>query len=254
MTLHLRSLYRHPDIDYLVNKEIVEYDMRRAGISLIKKYKLLPESQIAQLELLEKKEQEIAIGKLQRDSKEFTRSFNQAFKDGRLLFFEANGLNEDNVLSIKRDAIFTLKECYDLEFEGLTFVDKNRYTSYYLFDKYEYYLFDEGIDVKGISDEKLEKHIEYMLGTLYTFMKLMENGGKKVTIEFIRDFTQLYKTKSLATEFYRELNDYSLYRLFVKLQGKQMGSDYVEGKDIVDIRYNFASYILPMINIALDKR
>lgn len=253
MSLYLRSLYRNPDIEYLVNTEIVEYDMQRAGISLIKKYGILPIEEIQKLEALEKKEQNVAIGKLQGRDREFTKKFNQAFRDARQLFFEANDLNVDNVLSIKRDAIYTVKECFNTDFGELKFIDKNRYTSYYLFDKYEYYYFGNGIDVKGISEEKLEAHSEYFLMSLYNFMKMMESGSKKTTIEFIKQFSHLYKTKQLAKEFYRELNEQSLYRLFEKFNGGVVGSTDIDKLDLVDIRYNYVTYILPLINITLNK-
>lgn len=253
MSLYQRTTYTNPDIEFLVNTEIVEYDMRRAGISLIKKYNLLPEGEIEKLDLLDKDEQNVAIGKLQGKDREFTKRFTQSFRDARQLFFEANGLNDENILSIKRDAIFTTKECLITDFDELVFVDKNRYTSYYLFSRYEFYYFGDGIDVKGISDLKLEQHSEYFLMALYNFMRFMENAKPKTTIEYIKDFTELYKTKNLSIEFYRELNKDSLFRLFRKFNGSTMGVEHMDDKNLIDIQYNFKTYILPLISIALNK-
>ena len=37
-----RTLWKNPKIKFVNNTEIIEYDMKNAGFSLIKKYKLLP--------------------------------------------------------------------------------------------------------------------------------------------------------------------------------------------------------------------
>ena len=45
----MRDLYINPNIFYLFNKEIIEYDMKEAGFSLIQEYKLLDEKEIEKL-------------------------------------------------------------------------------------------------------------------------------------------------------------------------------------------------------------
>lgn len=249
MTLYERTNYRNPDFEFIINKEIIEYDMRRAGLSLIKLFKLLPAQEIKYLDSLEKNECNIAIGNLQRNDKVFLRSLSQAFKDGRKLFFEANDLSENNILTIKKDAIFTTKECKNKEFEELLFVDKNRYTSYYLFDRYEYYYYPEGVDVKGISDENVSKHADHFLLALYEFMNKMENAPRSSCVEYMKDFISLYKNLKLPIEFYREMNSDSKYRLSNKYANKSIGVDQMDDKELIDIHYNFNIYLTNMIKI-----
>ena len=48
--LYVRSGYLNRDIDYLLNTDIREYDLKSAGLSLIKQFKLLPQNDIAYLD------------------------------------------------------------------------------------------------------------------------------------------------------------------------------------------------------------
>lgn len=244
-----RTLFRNPDIEFLVNVQITEYDMKDAGLSLTKKFKLLPEKDISYLETLPKEERKVKMGLIQRNDKEYRRALNAAFREGRKLFFEANDLSEENVLAIKKDAIFTIKMCENTEFGDLTFAEKNTYSSYYLFDRYEFYYFKEGMDVKGISDDNLLKHADYMITALHEFMHMMETSSRKSCIRFMKDFVKYYKNKELSIEHYRELNSDSMYRLKRKFDNKSIGMDQIFDKSLIDIHYNYNTYLMNIIKI-----
>lgn len=251
-TLYEHTNYTNDYFDHLYNVEIMEYDMRNAGLSLCKLFKILPLETIRRLEGMDKMERTIKMGIMQREDKDFRAAHSQAFVDGRKLFFEANDLEEGNILSIKKDAIFTMRQCRHLEFDDLVFVNKNRYTSFYKFDHYEYYYFAEGLDVKGISDDRLHLHADYMLAALHEFMYLMENVKVEKIIRFIKQFTYLYKSMQLSIEFYRELNSECGYRLKDFLE-KGYVADEVDDKNLVLPNYNFNTYLVPLIDIILRR-
>lgn len=244
--------YTNDYFDHLYNVEIMEYDMRNAGLSLCKLYKLLPESTIQRLERMDKLSRTIQLGIMQREDADFRKAHSQAFIDGRKLFFEANGLEEANVLSIKKDAIFTMKRCQHVEFNELVFVNKNRYTSFYKFGQYEYYYFAEGLDVKGISDDRLHLHADYMLSALHEFMYLMENVKIEKIIRYIKEFTYLYKTMQLSVGFYRELNSECCYRLKDFLEESYVVEE-INDKSLILPNYNFNTYLTPLIDIVLRR-
>ena len=223
--------------------------MKDAGFSLTKKYNLLPPSDISYLETLDKEVRKIKLGLIQRDDKDFRRALSNAFKEGRKLLFEANGLDDDNVLAIKKDAIFTTQSCGQTEFDGLIFAEKNTYSSYYLFDRYEFYYFNEGMDIKGISDENILKHADFMVTALHDFMRLMEVSSRERCIRYIKDFVKYYKSKELSIEYYRELNADSMYRMKRKYNGRSIGIDEVSDKDVINIHYNFNTYLMNIIKI-----
>ena len=77
--LALKDRYLNEDIKFLINSVIIEYDMKDAGISLIRKYKLLPKEVIDHLKKTNdmvvpgnnkagKKKANVEIGKMQRDN------------------------------------------------------------------------------------------------------------------------------------------------------------------------------------------
>lgn len=251
MGLYERHNYLNKDILYLISNEIIEYDMVSAGLSLCKKYKLLDKDTLRALDSLPKKERNIRIGLIQRKDRVFARALSEAFREGRKLFFEANNLTVDNVLSIKKDAIYTTTYCDHLEFDELVFVPKNQYSSYYYFGKYEFYYNKEGMDVKGIPDDKLELHADYMLGALYDYMHLQETTKRERVITYVKELSHHYKLLNLDIGYYRELNVESLYRLKDNVHQTTFGIENVNDKDVILTNYNYNNYIVPMIQILL---
>ena len=52
-----RHYYRNKDIDFFINNQIIEYDMKSAGLSLAKEYKYLDSKIIKKLDNMSKEEQ-----------------------------------------------------------------------------------------------------------------------------------------------------------------------------------------------------
>lgn len=251
MSLYNRHNYLNRDILYLVSNEIIEYDMVSAGLSLSKKYKLLDKETLDYLDKLPKKELNVRMGLMQKYDRNFAKALSEAFREGRKLFFEANNLSLDNVLSIKKDAIFTTTYCDYLDFDEIQFAPKNIYSSYYYFSKYEFYFNKQGIDVKGISNEFLPLHTEYMLGAIYDFMYLQETAKRERVIQFVKELSHHYKSLNLDIGYYRELNAESLFRLKHNVMENSLGIQYVNDKSVILTNYNFNNYIIPMIQILI---
>ena len=123
----------------LANQVIIEYDLKSANTSLCKEYGLLPKETIKEIEELPKKERVVRIGKLMRKDKTFTQNLKKAFIDIRRRFFEENQIEDEDILAIKKDAIFCLKEVKYTDFGECYFSDKNRYTSYMYLNGFEFY-------------------------------------------------------------------------------------------------------------------
>ena len=64
--LYEKHNYLNKDIEYLISREIIEYDIKSAGFNLIKQYKLLDDAKILHLESLSKKQRQITIGLYQK--------------------------------------------------------------------------------------------------------------------------------------------------------------------------------------------
>ena len=137
--LYNRDTYLNKCEDMIINRMIVEYDLKSANTSLCREYKLLPIESINKIDEMKKSDRVKTIGKLMRKDKEFKKGLKDAFVDIRRRFFEENGIKDDDILSIKKDAIFCLKTVPREEFGYCRFVPKNKYTSYLNLNRLEFY-------------------------------------------------------------------------------------------------------------------
>ena len=96
-----KSIWINPNIEYLFGNDIIEYDIRDAGFSIIKQYKLLPDEKIRELSMMQKgDERHIAIGKLQRDDKELSKRLLEKFTEVRTIFLSANNISDNDIISV----------------------------------------------------------------------------------------------------------------------------------------------------------
>lgn len=252
--LYERHNYTNKNIDFIISSEIIEYDMVSAGLNICKEFKLLPDEIIKDLEELPKKLRVVRLGLLQKNHKDLVKKMNDGFKEARKRFFEANGLSNDDVISIKKDAIFVTKRCKEKQFGHLKFEEKNIYTSYYRLDDKEFYFNNKtGIDVKGINDDLLTHHKDYMLKFLHRFFYMNETSRTKNIIKYLNEFTYNYKTKQLPSGYYRELNRESTFRTHEEINGQSVGLMSISDREfnMIDISYNYFKYLVPMISILL---
>ena len=207
-----KTTWLNPMIEYLFNDEIIEYDIRDAGFSLIKEFKLLPSDKIMELERMGKGfNRHVAIGKLQRDDKEFSKALNDRFADARRTFINVNHISDNNIVSVKKDAIFLIGTVSKLKFGMVEFDNKNSYTSYVRFshiNNLELYYHDNEFDVKGMSDSSVDKHRLWMLEFLRKVFGMIETKDVKIK-RYMMQFIDDYKSQNLDDEFYTEFNNLS---------------------------------------------
>ena len=254
--IYERDLYTIPDTDFLISKNIFEYDIKSAGYNLIKYFNLLPTSKIDYLDNLSRTDRHIQIGIFERNDRDFAKKLTKSFTDIRKIFFKENNLNEDNVVSIKKDAIFVIgKECEKTKFGNIEFVKKNKYTSFHRFDNIEMYYRNSknSLDIKGIRDELLYQHEDYFISFLKRAFRLIEFNDQKTFISFMKRFIMSYRLRHLEIEYYRELSPDSLYVVDEDVIGEskyfKIGIDNIDNSMIydVDISYNYKKYILPIM-------
>lgn len=250
--LYKRDSFINPNIVYLFNTEIIEYDMKEAGFSLIQEYKLLPQIKIDDLKKLSKDKRKIEIGLLQRQSEKLRKDLKDAFAFARERFFLENDLDDTDIVSIKKDAILTTKKCRFQEIgEYIVFRPKNTYTSYIQMAKnLEFYYSPTTLDVKGIGDEMLEYHQEYMISFIKKFFEKMETESDPCNvIEFVKRFIDRYKKFELDVGYYREFNPKSEYHL---VNDSTVFMEYwEEQKEDLDITYNYFNILMKLIKIPL---
>lgn len=231
----LQTTWLNPNIEYLFGDEITEYDMRDAGFNLIKQYRLLPDEKIRELSMIPKGyERNVQVGILQGKDKEFSEALLSKFAEMRKIFIETNGLTDDDIISVKKDAIFTVGTVKRTHFGGVVFVPKNHYTSYLRFpeiNNLEIYYDSGNMDIKGMSDQAVNRHRLYMYDFIRSVIEMIENNSSRVKrylIKFISD----YKSHDLEDPFYIEFNSLS--------------------KNMNPI-FNFQNVIIPLVRIVIKE-
>jgi hypothetical protein len=251
------DLYINQNIFYLFNRSITEYDMKEAGLSLTKEYKLLSKDKISDIEKAPKKQRTVKLGLIQKDDKKFAENLKLAFMDARERFFDVNNIVEDDIISIKKDAIFTTKYCEHQKIgEYINFRPKNRYTSYVYLGKtstqnkaIELYYGGGKLDVKGISEDNLKLHDKYMSNIICTYFKYMEERSSKDALSYLSKICTKYKWKDMKLGFYREFN--TLSKLRFTDEEMYVHNEMDMPADGIDITYNYFNILLRLIKVSL---
>lgn len=250
--LYKKDNYFTTKTQYAFNKYCIEYDMKSAGISLCKQFNLLPADVISDLEKNYKKsDRDKKIGKLQIKNSDLRNGLKQAFVEGRRLFVEANEIDDDDIVTIKKDAIFVTKICEYLEFgKYIKFVNKNQYTSFIRFpNRIEVFYFCGKIDVKGIGDINIIKHSDGILKILSKFFQKMESEDIDSVKRYMKSVVDAYKFKQLPIDCYREFNAQSLYTVYDDGDVSNFDDYWVDKIDDIIINYNWENIILPLLKI-----
>lgn len=238
--------YINKDIQYLKNVNISEWDIHSAGLSVIKYYKLLPDDLISSLEKMDKHSRTVKEGKLQKENKELAKKIVDGLCNVRLAFGVANSLNENQILSIKKDAIFLINAIIKKPSINDIFVfrEKGQYTSYINLNNREFYLSVDGsLDVKGISSDVKEKQKDYFLNDIRKILMAGEKLSADQLYIMIKSYRSKYLNRQLNIETYRDLSSgcFSVGRYDLDAVSSDMIND-------IDISQNYLNYIVPLIN------
>jgi hypothetical protein len=247
-----RSQWTDKSIDFLAH-DIVEYDMKDGGFSMIKQDALLPPDKINWLEKMPKKQRHITVGKLNnhRDFKGFGKVMESGFRKYRLLFGEQNELTDNDILSVKRDAIFTKKFCYNTSIgEYVEFKEKNIYQAYMYINKLEFYWKDDGtLHVKGIDDALLDNHQDYMILIIWKFMRYLVSFDDERALRYIVDTMDKYKMLELDVGVYREFKRESGYPILEDGSLQYVAEIGDSRLPSCNINYNYMNIFVPMLNL-----
>lgn len=233
------------DYPFIHNNEIIEWDIKSANTSLMSYYNLQPEDIISKLASMAKSQREIAVGKLMRKNKEFAKALEESFNNIVDEFFNANDLSWDDIVTVKKDAVFVKNhKVSHSDFGAVHFIPKNQYKHVLLLPKYEIYISNEKIDVKGIPDDKLEFHKDGILDFIST---TMETADDYIDLQkYFKEYVTAYKNKELEFDHYREFNPDSLFRIggeYPMLTDSMIEDDM----EFLDISYNYINVIMPTI-------
>lgn len=236
------------DIDYLVGTYIREYDISKANINILLWKGVISIEEYNRLYVADRMVRQITIGKLERDNPEVTEILKAGIIEAKKLFFESNGIQDYQVLSIKNDAVYLIGVIPKYtKFGNVEFLCKNIYTSYYKVFKIQYfYNYDainqkEVLDIKGIGEDRIALHknffYEFLCELLYeATMDSIEN-----VILLIQHFSENYVNLHLDIEYYREFTPDSMYRIKHALSYMEVKAEHLpkDAKYALDISHNY---------------
>ncbi len=224
---HNTDSYNAP-IDYIISNYIREYDMSKANINILLYKGLISKSRYDYYFNLPKRSREIQIGCLIKRDAVINQALKEGFKEMRQLLFDANNLQDYEILSIKKDAVYVIgRQLSITKFKNVEFVCKNIYTSFYRLVNLEmYYYLDtkqrEALDIKGISDNIIVLHEPFMLDFLKYIFYLAQNGQVLESLITIKNFYTDFISGKQDIGYYREFNNRSLFRSKVSIGGNRI--------------------------------
>lgn len=236
---------------------LIEYDMRDGGLSIIKEYKLLPPYMIEQVAAIPKGVQRNAfVGKLKYNPqyKDVPTIQNEKFKELRILFGEQNGLEDKDIFAVRKDAIFVKRYCYNTKIgQYIEFREKNVYDAMMRIGKIEFYWGNNSkLDVKGLPDNVVCKHDEYLNSMIWKFMKYLVSFDNDGARRYIVKMIDKYKFGELDPGYYRMYDNRSGYQIIVNQEVHLI--DDIGSSEILstNIGYNFENLLVPMLRLVQD--
>lgn len=202
--MHEKMIYFNDNLQYVFGKNIVEYDMVEASVSVSESYKLLPKEVIEQFRLLPKEKRTRKMGLLQRDDPEFSKKLINCIKETRRKFIETNHIAEDNILSFHSDAVFMLYQpSIKNNIDGVEFKCKHHWSSYIRYNKIEMFHDDnkDTITYKNIPLDMINMHTLGINIYLLKIFNMMENCDLSI-LEYLSKFQKQYLQDKLPPYYY----------------------------------------------------
>ena len=251
--LYERTSYLNKKVDLVINS-IIEYDIRSANTSSLRNAGALTERELSSIEELPRHDRQVAIGKMIKENPKVGKIIHDQITWAKSNLFRANGIQDEEILSIKNDAVYIIgRKLKSLKFGAMEFRPKSVYSAYMMLDGLEVYYDgkEKRVDIKGISDDilEIEDHQKGILSFMATCMGYIVRDRRDALTKYLIEYTSQYKKKELPVEHYRELSKYNAYRLSFPGDTMAFYLEQISEEDLKDVSgiYNFNRIILPMI-------
>lgn len=250
MVLAKKTNYLNKEIEYLKNVDIAEWDMHAAGFSVLKLKKLLSDKEIIEWENLDKHARTVKEGLLQKSNPAIAKIILDTLADARRAFVYLNDITPEQILAIKKDALFLINKTPKVStIKTFTFRKKGTYTSYLYINNKEFYYSsaDNSLDIKGLSEESKELCKDYILRDISNILKASEQGSQESLFSYLKKYRRKYLNHELDINCYRSLDEDGLFRI----KNYTLKNISEEMLQYIDISQNYVNYILPICNALL---
>lgn len=236
-----------------VSGRIVEYDIKSANITMLRKYHMIDDNCYNYLRNLPKINREIEVGLMIRENPKFLEVINNGIIEAKKQLFYKNKINPDSVIRIANDAVY-INSSLDLPyttFDDVIFKIKSVSSAIMKINRllFLYWYSNQNININVIGlGKSQELHSNYMIGFIAQVINYIEIVSIKDALSFVTQFIDDYINLKLDKHFYRELTPESLY----KCKNSSFYMSDIDNLNDIDIGYNF--YLLREIySIVLEK-
>lgn len=246
------------ELPFIINR-ITEYDLKAANISAMEASGKFDPKVIARLRDMPKEQREITVGLMEREDRSITKIKKRGIQHAREMLFDANKLQDIEIVSIKNDAVFVAgRRLKYTDFGSYHFIPKNVYSLFMQLDKRLEFYYDgkhKRVDVKGLGKDVPEDpdHQNGMLKFFQNVFQYLVQDRRAQLKQYLIEFVEAYKAKELPICYYKEMNSYSIYRsnLIIGTDSYYMTEASEEDLESINGIYNFTRYILPIVQTFL---
>ena len=215
--MHDKQVWTNQNIQYMFHEHIYEYDMVAASLSISKRFQLLDNDLITQLNLMKKEDRVVKIGLLQRENKDFSESLLSGIRDIRQKFIIQNNLTEDDIIALHSDAVFMkTKRKVITEIEGVKFAKKGEWTSFIRYKNIDMYYANDFIKYQNINKDMLMEQTLGMNLHIKKIFQMLEDYDEDV-FTYLSKFQMQYLQDKLPQQYYvpfgRVGADYKAYNM-----------------------------------------
>jgi len=199
-----------------IQGRIVEYDIKSANISMLKKYNVISNSYYEYLSKLPKYDREVEIGNRIRENRDIQNTIYNGIDETLKKFIQLNNISSSNIIRRANDALY-INTSVDLKYtniDGILVRQKSIYSSLLQLNKLLflfYYNPDINVDVKGIKQDLLNLHNGYMITVIGTAILLYERSSTSDALSYLNNIIEDYLKHKLPVEYYRNLDSFSDY-------------------------------------------
>ena len=244
MDVWKRDIWTNPGVNSIFGQEIYEYDIASAGANLLKFYHLVDDSISDKLLSLPKKKRVVEMGLYLKKHPDLNKSLKEAFANIRKMFFESNGIDMYDLVSIKKDAIFLTREVKFTIFDNIEFRVKNKYTSFIQLSPLELYYANGEVTIKGINETEIPYFSETWIPFYKTLFQKAEGFGKDEALQYLRRFIDRYKKDELPIEYYREFRPGAMFSVLNPDDTNAYFTFPEERRSELNIQYNYLNVLM----------
>lgn len=233
-------------LNYVFNQYIREYDISKANISILFTKRVIDQDTYTKLYNSDRMYRQVYIGMMIKSNSNIQNILNEGIIEFKQKFFESNLISDNDIISIKNDAVFVLNKVPKiLNFGYVNFIHRNTYTSFMKIGSLEMYygsdMQSEVIDIKGIKDNDLELYHMGFLNIIIDYFRNIQKNGTEITLRYITSVIHSYLNLEFPIDIYRRFrssNDY-VFNTMTCSYGVYNLENTLDNKKCLDISYNF---------------